>query len=193
MEIFIGDNATRERGFQEAASTEAKRIQRIESTLSNSLGTFQITNATLGNLKQTNQPFQYTFSFTADNYAKTAGSLLLVRPRVMGTWSSDILEKKEPRKYAVEFHGPWKNEDTYEITLPAGYVADELPPPVDSEYSFASYHSKTEVKGNMMTYKRTMEIKQLTVPVEKLAELKAFYRTIAGDERNTAVLKPAGQ
>lgn len=193
LEIFIGDNATQERGFQEAASTEAKRIQRIESTLSNSLGTFQITNATLGNLKQTNQPFQYTFSFTADNYAKTAGSLLLVRPRVMGTWSSDILEKKESRKYAVEFHGPWKNEDTYEITLPSGYVADELPPPVDAEFSFASYHSKSEVKGGVMTYKRTMEIKQLTVPVEKLAELKTFYRTIAGDERNTAVLKPAAQ
>jgi hypothetical protein len=26
----------------------------------------------------------------------------------------------------------------------AGYQVDELPPPVDADYSFAAYHSKTE-------------------------------------------------
>ena len=40
---------------------------------------------------------------------------------------------------------------------------------------------------------RTMEIKELSVPVEKLEQLKSFYRVIVGDERNTAVLKPAGK
>jgi hypothetical protein len=70
---------------------------------------------------------------------------------------------------------------------------DDLPPPVDADYSFASYHSKTEAKGNALTYTRTMEIKELSVPVEKLEQLKSFYRVIVGDERNTAVLKPAGK
>jgi hypothetical protein len=58
--------------------------------------------------------------------------------------------------------------DSYEIKLPDGYIVDALPPPVDSDYSFASYHSKTEAKGNVQTYTRTMEIKELSVPVEKL-------------------------
>ena len=57
----------------------------------------------------------------------------------------------------------------------------------------ATYHSKTEAKGNALTYTRTMEIKELSVPVEKLEQLKSFYRVIVGDERNTAVLKPAGK
>ncbi len=39
---------------------------------------------------------------------------------------------------------------------------------------------------------RTFEVKQLTVPLEKVVELKTLYRIIANDERNTAVLKPAG-
>jgi hypothetical protein len=63
----------------------------------------------------------------------------------------------------------------------------------DVDYSFASYHSKTEAKGSVLTYTRTMEIKELSVPVDKLDQLKAFYRTIAGDERNTAVLKLAAK
>jgi hypothetical protein len=61
------------------------------------------------------------------------------------------------------------------------------------DYSFASYHSKIEANGNVLTYTRTMKIKELSVPVDKLEQLKNFYRTIASDERNTAVLKPTGK
>jgi hypothetical protein len=66
---------------------------------------------------------------------------------------------------------------------------DDLPPPVDADFSFASYHSKTEAKGNVIAYTRTFEVKELSVPVTKAEELKKFYRIIASDERNTAVLK----
>ena len=78
----------------------------------------------------------------------------------------------------------------FDITLPTGYTVDDLPPPVDADFSFASYHSKSEVYGNVIHYTRTFEVKELSVPVSKAAELKQFYRTIAGDERNAAVLKP---
>jgi adenylate cyclase class IV len=69
---------------------------------------------------------------------------------------------------------------------------DDLPPPVDSDYSFASYHSRTEAKGNVIHYSRTFEVKELSVPVDKVEDLKKFYRIVAGDERNNAVLKPVG-
>jgi hypothetical protein len=92
----------------------------------------------------------------------------------------------------VEFDGPEKDADSFEITLPAGYVVDELPPSVNSEYSFASYHSKTEMDGNVLRYTRTFEIKELSVPVEKLDDLKKLYRAIANDERNIAMLKQKG-
>jgi len=62
---------------------------------------------------------------------------------------------------------------------------------VDMDYSFASYHSKTEATGNKLKYTRTLEIKELSVPMEKMDELRKFYRVIATDERNTAVLKPS--
>ena len=41
-----------------------------------------------------------------------------------------------------------------------------------------------------MHYTRNMEIKELSVPVSKMDELKKFDRMIAPDERHTAVLKP---
>jgi len=114
----------------------------------------------------------------------------MIRPRVMGIQSSDLMEGKEPRKFPVIFEGPEKDVDSFEIALPPGYEIDDLPPPVDADYSFASYHSKTEKKENAILYTRTFEVKELVVPTEKLDELKKLYRIIAGDERSTAVLKP---
>jgi len=43
----------------------------------------------------------------------------------------------------------------------------------------------------VLKYTRSLEIKQLTVPLSEMEDLKKFNRVIAGDERNTAVLKPA--
>jgi hypothetical protein len=77
------------------------------------------------------------------------------------------------------------------FSLPAGFDVDDLPPPVDVDYSFTSYHSKTEVAGNVLRYSRAFEIRELIVPLAKMEDLKKFYRIIASDEGNTAVLKPA--
>ena len=84
----------------------------------------------------------------AENYGKAAGDLLPVRPRVVGYEFNDLMETKEPRKYAVEFPGPWRDSDTFEIALPPGYEVDELPP-VNATTAFASYHSKAEVTARL--------------------------------------------
>jgi hypothetical protein len=191
QETRVGDRAWSQRWALRTVTKDADKIKPIETLLSHSLATFQITKASVGNLQLTDQPFMYYYSVVAQNYAKSAGNLLLVRPRFIGNKSSDLLETKEPRKYPVEFDGPSRDTDTFEITLPAGYEVDDLPPPVNADYSFASYHSKTEVNGNTLKYTRTFEVKELSVPLSKVEDLKKLYRIIAGDERNTAVLKPA--
>lgn len=192
LETRLGDSGLWQRMTLKSVTKEADKIKPIETMLSHSLSTFQITKASVLNLNLTDQPFGYQYSLVAENYAKNAGNLLLVRPRVLGTKSSDLLETKEPRKYPVEFDGPSRDTDTFEIALPPGYEVDDLPPPVDADYGFANYHSKTEVTGNTLKYTRTFEVKELSVPLNKVEELKKLYRIIAGDERNTAVLKPAG-
>ncbi len=191
VETRLGDQAASERWRLRTVSKSTDRIKPIESLLAGSLANFQIVRASLVNFDHTDQPFGFNYTFQSENYARTAGDLLLVRPRVLGNESSGILETKEPRKFPLEFEGPVRDTDSFEITLPAGYEVDELPPPMDLDYSFASYHSKTENLGHTLHYTRSFEVKELSVPVAKMDELKKFYRMIASDERNTAVLKPA--
>jgi len=88
------------------------------------------------------------------------------------------------------FEGPSRDTDNFDIALPPGYEVDESPPPTDVDYSFGSYHSRTEASGQTLHYTRSREIKELSLPVSKMDELKNFYRMITADERNTAVLEP---
>ena len=190
-EIRMGDRGAAQRYAMRSATTNKDKIKPIESLLSGSLTNYQITKATVSNLTHNDQPFEYDYSLVAQDYAKLAGNLLLVRPRVVGIKSSALLETKEPRKFPVEFEGPSLDSDTFEITLPAGYVVDDLPPRVEVDYGFASYQSASEVQGNVLRYTRKFEVKDPSVPLAKMEELKKLYRIIASDERNTAVLHPA--
>ena len=191
-ETRMGDRAWEERLRLRTVNKSADQIKPIEDLLAGSLSLFHISKASIINLTQTSQPFGFRYTFEAQEYAKNAGGLLLVRPRVLGVKARGILETKEPRKFPVEFPGPVLDTDTFDITIPAGYVVDDVPPAVDADYGFASYHSKTEVKGNVIHYTRSFEVKELSVPVSQADQLKKFYRIIAGDERNTAILKTAG-
>src|SRR5271165_1476534 len=192
-ETRTGDRARRERRALRDATKDTDMIKPIERLLGDSLTTYRITNAHVTNLHQNDQPFGFDYSIEAQNYAKNAGNLVLVRPRVIGTKASAVLESKEPRKYPIEFAAPARDTDTFEIALPAGYEVEDLPPAVDADYSFATYHSKTEASGSVIRYTRTYEIKELSVPVSKADEVRKFNRIIAGDERNMAVLKPAAK
>jgi uncharacterized protein DUF3857/transglutaminase superfamily protein len=190
VETRNGDTGSVRRYMLKSVTKQVDQIKPIEKLAAESLPTFQITKATVTNLNQTDKPFGYQYSFVAEDYAKKAGDLILVRPRVIDRKSSGLMETKEPRKFAVEFNGPRKDSDTFEIALPAGYEIDDVPPAVDVDFGFASYHSKTEGVGNLLRYTRTFEVKELSVPASKADDLKKLYRIIASDERNTAVLKP---
>ncbi len=188
-EVWIGDRAAEQRYALRSAKLDTDQIRPVESLAAASFTNFQILKASVSNLHAADQPFEWHYELEVDGYAKVAGDLLLVRPRLLGTKSSALLETKEPRRYPVEFDAPMRDSDVFEIALPAGYAIDELPPPVHLQYDFGTYDSRTESVGRVLRYTRTFEIRGLSLPAGRAGELREFYRGIAGDERNSAVLK----
>jgi len=185
---------------EEAASSRARllavqpsdRAKVIESFLSNMVGNFALKAASVGNLDQYNLALTLKYSFAAENYARSAGNLLIVRPRVLGQKGFMLpSEKDKKRLYPVELAEPSLQSDDFEITLPPGYVVDELPPSTEAKCEYGSYHSQVEVNGNTLHYKRTYEIKNVAVPPQKLEAFRDFLRQINSDERQSAVLRKA--
>jgi len=191
VEIRTGDAAARQRFALRGSTLDTDRIKPVELMVANSLATFSLTKATIANLQDTGKPFEWHYSLEADKYAKLSGGLLLVRPRILGSKSSNLLENDELRHHPVEFEGPEFDTDDFTIKLPADLVVDDLPPPVDVDYGFAAYHSKSLVANHVLNYSRSFEIKQLSVPLGRIADLKALYRVIYNDERQMAVFRPS--
>ncbi len=190
-EVWKGDMASGQRAAARASTQDTDRIKPVEAVAASAFSSFDIVKAAATNARANDRPYEWSYTIEAPRYAKTAGDLLLVRPRILGSKASGLLETKEPRRFPIEFPGPERDTDVFEIELPAGYVVDELPPPVSADYGFVAYQSKSEAVGHTLRYTRTFEVRDLSVPVSKAGELKKFYRIIENDERNSAVLKAA--
>jgi hypothetical protein len=187
-EALNGDFATDMRRQLKSVAQTKDRIRPIESKLADTLPGVQITQSTIANLEEPDKSLEWHYSVDVAGFARRAGDLLLLRPRVIGSWTTGLMEAREPRAHPVEFDGPSSRSDTVTIALPEGYVIDELPVPVDMVRDFAAYHARSERTAGGLRYTRTLEYRQLSVPVAKADELRQFYRFIAQDERATAVL-----
>ncbi|MFZ0634642.1 MAG: DUF3857 domain-containing protein, partial [Candidatus Acidiferrales bacterium] len=166
----------------------ADRAKIFEDFLGYHLNNFRLTSASIGNLELYDQTLELHYKFVVQNYAKVAGNLLLVRPRVLGS-EGGMVDADKPRKYPIQFLDATVQSDDYKIALPAGFVADDLPDPVDVKTDYGSYKSKIDVADGSLHYRRTFEIKQVYIATPEVPDLRKFYSQISSDERANAVLR----
>jgi len=189
-EVWSGDRAARQRYALRSVNADTDQIKPVEARVAASLSNFQIMKASVRNLHAVEQPFEWNYSLQAEAYAKVAGDLLLIRPRLLGLKAVDPLESNgQPRRYPIEFEESERDTDQFEIIVPRGYVADALPPPVHAQTGFASYDSHTEMVGSVLRYTRSYEVRTLSLPAAQADEYDEFYRLIARDERSTAIFR----
>jgi transglutaminase-like putative cysteine protease len=190
-ETRLGSEASDERAkLLGAAGSERAKL--LEDFLGGFLAGFHLTQASVTNLDRVGDSLGLHYQFTADRYAKSAGDLLMVRPRVLGEKSSGIAEE-ESRHFPVEFSEASLQTDDFEITLPPGYVVDDAPRPMQADAPFASYKSQIQVDNSKIHYTRTYQVKQVLVPVDQMEQLRRFNRQVATDEYSSVVLRKASQ
>jgi hypothetical protein len=187
---YAGDDAMNQRRF--IKDSDAKEIH---DSLEHSLGA-DLTNLTFKGYEfaQTDdltKPLRLDLHVSDANYAHTAGPLLLLRPRVLGSHVRNITDvmQGKPRAYAIELGHAGRFHDNFDITIPAGYVVDETPDPVDVNFDFAQYKSSVSVKGNLLHYEREYVVKDVEIPASKASDFRKLQSVIMDDERSTAVLK----
>ena len=169
---------------------EAKKQQEyIDHVVARDLMAATVTGLKVDNVNALNQALTTNFDVDATHYASATGPLLMVRPRVLGSYELDVDHKI--RKVAIDLHETLQASDDFDIQIPDGYVVDEVPDPVKEDVGFASYESSTVVHGRVLHYSRRFVVKQVTLPAEKYPELQRLAGLIAEDEDSKAVLKRA--
>jgi hypothetical protein len=172
--------------LKDESDNDRKKI--IEHFMGTNLGNFQVDGVEMENASEIDKDLVLRFTFTASHYAKNAGPLLLVRPRVVGEMASTF-DASKPRHYDYQFEAPFVRSDSVEISLPDGYSVDEFPNSAKGEFSFAEYKSKTEQAGNTLKYSREYRMQSTSVPADKFNDLRKLFSEIITDEKSMAVLK----
>jgi Domain of Unknown Function with PDB structure (DUF3857)/Transglutaminase-like superfamily len=185
-ETISGDHASRLRSAM-IHSNDAQRMQQVEQHLNRSVQGFTLQGLDVQQLRELQQNLVLTYKFTTPQYGQVRGTLMLVRPRVLGE-KSFVVEQK-PRRYPVELGATSREVDDYEIQLPEGYVVDDVPEPVKIDMGFATYQSKIDVIGSKVHYRREYVVKELAVAAARVPELRKFEGTIGADEMAAVILK----
>jgi Domain of Unknown Function with PDB structure (DUF3857) len=186
-EVRSGYMAMNGRAYlQHQSQNDRKKM--LEHFWGPNMGGFQIDSFNLENENDIDKDLVLRYKFTASHYAKTAGPLLLVRPRIVGEMAG-AFDVTKPRHYAYDFDAPFLRSDSVEITLPEGYSVDELPEPANAIFPFAEYTSKAEKEGNVLKYSRQYRMQTTQVPLGSIEQLRKLFAQISTDEKNMAILK----
>jgi hypothetical protein len=186
----FGDLAERRR-YVFAHDDAKKQQEYMDHAVARDLTAASLTGLKVSNVDALNKDLTTTFELEAAHFATTTGPLLMVRPRVLGSYMLDVDRKS--RKVPIDLEETMQGTDEYDIELPEGYVVDELPDPVKVDMGFASYESSTEVHGRTMHYTRTYTLNQVTLPADKYADVQKLAGLIATDEDSRAVLKKSSK
>lgn len=159
----------------------------LEKRLRGDLNSVSIEKLAAAHTTELSHPLELDYSFHVANYARSAGDLLLVRPRIFGSdaWSLP----RETRAWPIDLRSVQSRTDHIDLTLPPGYVVDELPEAVSLDTDFASYHSAVTADATTLHYTREYTVKQIQLDASRYDELRKFSERVAYDEATSAVLK----
>ena len=189
-ELRTGDDAQRQR--ISIKYSDAKELhEELERRLGTDLPGLAFKDYQFGSVADLEKPLDLTLKLSATNYAHSAGPLLLLRPRVLGTHVHsvpDVMEGKT-RLYPIVLGHPGTWKDSFDIALPAGYAVDDTPEPVSVDVDFASYKSAVTAKGGMLHYESEYVVRDVEIPAGKAAEFRKLEQAILVSEKGSAVLK----
>ena len=185
-DLRFGDLAeTRRQVF--SSEGEKKQTEYVNRVIAQDFTGASMTGLKVENVDALNKDLTTTFDLQASHFASFTGPLLMIRPRVLGSYELDV--DRKPRHVEIDLEQTMQGTDEYDIELPQGYVVDELPDPVKIDVGFASYVSSTELHGRVLHYSRTYTVRQVTVPATKYEAVQQLAAAIAADEGSQAILK----
>lgn len=167
---------------------ENERNRFIDRRLANWLNGAEISGLKFDNLATSRSDLLISYDVVARKYAKSAGNLLLVRPRVIGR-KSDFLFDLEDRRFGYELDAPSVETDDIYIQMPSNVVADELPAKLSFEAPGFTYESQSGVADGALRYRRKFEVTRRSIPLAELKELRTGFEKILADEKNMAIFR----
>ena len=137
--------------------------------------------------KQSENGFDLDVEFSIPQYGQLMQNRLLVfKPVVVGRRNGSSLTEVK-RTTPVELNSNAMRE-TVTFSLPANFIIDELPSPVELKTPFGTYSTKYETKDGKLVFTRLMTTLRTLIPADKYASVRDFFGAIREAEQSPVVL-----
>jgi hypothetical protein len=171
-------------------STDLERRKYFETFLGNFFAGFAIQSDEVLDLHENARDLTLRYRFSVPGFAKTAGGMTIVRPRIVGD-KRERLETNDgrPRRHPIDFVGVSEQRDEFTIELAEGLAVEGLPPATEIDAGFAVYKSRTEQRDRALVYRRDYRMLQPVLPAARYDEALRFFRAMDADQRQSVLLK----
>jgi hypothetical protein len=149
--------------------------------------TYEISNFEYKENKSSMPSIDESLNIIVSNYATITGKRLFIVPNIM-TRHNRKLSADSARKFDIDLGFEYKDVDTVELTLPAGYSIESMPQDVSISGKFGKYYCSVKLLGTQLYYYRSIEHNGGQFPAKDYPELVKFYETIYKADRNKVVL-----
>ena len=123
---------------------------------------------------------------TSPNYASITGKRLFIKPNIFNK-SLYKLSKDSIRLYDINISSAYRDIDSVNIALPAGYTLEAMPKDVALNTKFGTYSISYKIKDNTVLMLRTDERSAATFPASDYNDLVTFYDAIYKADRSQLV------
>ncbi len=130
-----------------------------------------------------------TLVFSAKNYGTVSSSRMFFQP-LKFKMKIDIPKRNENRKSEIRIRRTYTSTDSLLINLPAGYLAEFLPKPVNIDNAFGTYRLTYQfISDSEILLKRFYRTKEGKFPAERYDDFRQFFKDAAKADRQNIVLK----
>lgn len=151
------------------------------------LPTFNLKNYQLATAAD--QP-QATFNYEVEipRYGSKAGKRLFLPLNIINRMT-DVPDKTQERKHAVQIKRGYVEQDEFQYVLPDGTTVESMPGSAASIQSdFGTYEVEITQEKNVITYRRTLKILPITAPAARYEEWRDFCKEVAKLDKMQVVL-----
>lgn len=180
-ETYVGQTAFAYRATYRNRSADEIR-QAWQEGLRRSIPGAQVHDWSSPDLQAVGESLNVSFSFVAPGAARRGKDLVLVQPDCLTSGAGECFSAPE-RKRDIGVRYRYRSSTEVEMTLPEGWVFQDLPSPRSLENEFGTVSRSCRVEDGLLHLNRTEEIRQVTCPPEKYRLAQEWGREACASDR----------
>ena len=165
-------------------NTEEERKSYLNKLIK--LPTYSVDKSEFKEVKGKTPVMLETLDITALSYASITGKRMFIVPNLLSKETK--LNTDEPRKFDILYKQSYKEIDSIEIKIPAGFTVEMMPKSIDIKNKFGKYKMDFSFNADIVKTIRYYEQDTNKFPASDYVDLAKFYEEMYKADRAKMVL-----